>query len=160
MPPLSRPPDRPLRLFLAVAWLATVAVPPALLLGVRSSWLEQLARPAVQDGWDEFRRDMAAQSGRDAPVPGPVQRKVPRSAEPPLRVWLRDHVGLAIAAWVLFGSVLFGFLAATIVGLLAENQTRGRGHAEKDQNGDGENAEQGKHGKPNPGGGESEIPGS
>jgi hypothetical protein len=147
MNPLFRPSRRPLRLSLAVAWLAVVTVPPALLLAVRSSWLEQLARPSVQNDWDEFRSDMAAQSGRDAPVPGPVQRKVPRSAEPPLRVWLRDHVGLAIAAWVLFGSVLFGFLAATIVGLLAENQPRGRRDAEKDQEGDGENAQQGKHEK-------------
>ncbi len=122
MPSPLRPSRRALRFILAVAWLAFMAVPPALLLEVRSAWLDQLARPAVQDDWDAFRRDMAAQSGRDVPVTGPVQRKVPRSAEPPLRVWLRDHVGLAIAAWILFGSVLFGFVAATTIGLLAEDR--------------------------------------
>jgi len=69
-----------------------------------------LEQPAVQDDWDAFRRDMRGQSGRDAAVTGPVKRKEPKSAEPPLLVWLRDYMALAIVAWVLFGSVLFAFL--------------------------------------------------
>lgn len=128
---------------LSVAWLACIAVPPAVLLRERSGWLDELDRPEVQQDWDAFRRDMRSQSGRDAPVTGPVQRKVPRSIEPPLRVWLRDHVGLAITAWVLFASVLFAFFAAVIVGLLAENQPRGGGDTEEEQKGDGKNAEKG-----------------
>lgn len=140
--PTSRRPSKPLlRLLLGACWLAVIAVPPAGLLQVRTRWLQQLERPEVQDDWNTFRRDMQAQSGRDAPVAGPVQRKVPRSAEPPLRVWLRDYVGLAIAAWVLFGTVLFGFLATAIVGLLAEDQPCGGRNAEKQQQRDGKDAE-------------------
>lgn len=129
-------------MLLLASWLVLMVIPPAVLLQMRSRWLEALDRPDVQADWDAFRRDMRAQSGRDAPPPGPVQRKEPRSAEPPVKVWLRDHVGLAITAWMLFGTVLFGFLAAVVVGLLAENQTRGGRDAHKKQKRDGENAEQ------------------
>jgi hypothetical protein len=127
---------------LVAAWLALVTLPPAVLLQVRSRWLEALDRPAVQADWDTFRNDMRTQSGRDAPVTGPVQRKVPRSAEPPLKVWLRDYVGLAIAAWVLFGTVLFGFLAAMVAGLFPENDPRGGRDTHKDQERDGKDAQQ------------------
>ena len=52
---------------------------------------------------------------------GPVRRKVPKSAEPPLKVWLRDYFVLAIAAWILFGSVVF-----LVTGLLARGAWAGR----------------------------------
>jgi hypothetical protein len=101
------------------AWLATLIVPPALLLQARSGWLEQLERPEAQAGWDAFRRDMRRQSGRD----GPVQRKVPKSVEPPARVWLRDYFQLAVMAWVLFVGVLGGFFCLLVAGMAG----RGRG---------------------------------
>ena len=136
-----RPVKRVVPAALLIIWLACMAGPPLLLMRERSGWLERLDRPGVQEDWDEFRRDMRSQSGRDAPVTGPVQRKVPRSDEPPLRVWLRDHVGLAIAAWVLFGSVLFAFFAAVVVGLLSEDQPRRGGDSQEEQNGDADDAE-------------------
>jgi hypothetical protein len=136
-------PGRNTLLFMLVAgWLAVIAIPPVVLLQLRAGWLEALESPAVQADWDAFRRDMRAQSGRDAPVTGPVQRKVPKSEEPPLKVWLREYVGLAVAAWVLFGSVLFGFFAALIAGLFAQNQPRGGCDSQKDQKRDGEDAQQ------------------
>lgn len=138
----SRPATRTVLGAVLAIWLACMVVPPALLLRARKGWLEQLDRPAAQEDWDAFRHDMHRQSGRAAPISGPVQRKVPRSVEPPLRVWLRDYVGLAIAAWVVFGSVLFGFLATVIVGLLAQDQPRGGRDGKEQQQRDGENAEQ------------------
>jgi hypothetical protein len=98
-----------------VAWCAALVGPPLALLGWRESRLAELADPAAQADWDAFRDDMRRQSGRD----GPVQRKVPRSAEPPERVWLRDYVGLAITAWVTLVGVLGGFLGLALRGLLA-----------------------------------------
>lgn len=138
----SRPVMRTIPMIAVAIWVACMTVPPAMLLRARHGWLEQFDRPGAQEDWEAFRRDMRAQSGRDAPVPGPVQRKVPKSVEPPLKVWLRDHVGLAIVAWVIFGSVLFGFLAAATVGLLAENQPRSRGDTAEEQERDGKNTEQ------------------
>ena len=88
-------------LLAAGLWLAIVVIPPVALWRARRPWLESLDRPEAQAAWDEFRRDMAAQTGRE----GPVQRKIPRSPEPPLRVWLRDYFGLAVGAWLAFAGV-------------------------------------------------------
>jgi len=95
-------------------WLAALIVPPVMLLRVRADWLEQLDRPEAQSHWDDFRSDMRQQSDRD----GPVQRKVPKSAEPPARVWLRDYFRLAVVAWVLFVGVLGGFFSLLVAGVL------------------------------------------
>jgi hypothetical protein len=140
---------------LAAAWLALLAVPPLLLLRERGAWLERLERPAAQADWDAFRADMRRQSGRDGPVAGPVQRKVPKSAEPPALVWLRDHVGLAIAAWVLFAGVLGGFFCLLVAGAvaargsrpasLAEDQLRGERHDQEQHDGDDEHTQERKH---------------
>jgi hypothetical protein len=127
---------------LVVAWGACMVVPPVLLLRNREAWLAELRRDDAQADWDAFRRDMRAESGRDGPVSGPVKRKEPRSAEPPLLVWLRDYVALAIGAWVLFGSVLFAFLGLAILGLLPQDQPRGGGDREEEHQGDGEHAQQ------------------
>jgi len=108
-------------------WLAALILPPVLLLRARADWLEQLERPEAQAEWDEFRRDMRQQSGRD----GPVQRKVPKSVEPPARVWLRDYFRLAVVAWVLFVGVLGGVFSLFVVGVLrgtAGSMSGGRAH--------------------------------
>jgi hypothetical protein len=98
----------------AAVWLAALILPPVLLLRARADWLQQWDRPEAQANWDEFRREMRQQSGRD----GPVQRKVPKSVEPPIRVWLRDYFRLAVAAWVLFMGVLGGVFSLFVVGVL------------------------------------------
>lgn len=139
----SSPLVAPVFVALAAAWLACMILPPLWLLRSRADWLQALQQPAVQADWDEFRRDMRAQSGRDAPVTGPVKRKEPKSPEPPLLVWLRDYVALAIVAWVLFGSVLFTFLGAAILGLLPQDQPGRRGDGEKQHERDGEHTEEG-----------------
>lgn len=95
-------------------WLAALIVPPMMLSRAREGWLQQWDRPEKQAQWDAFLRDMREQSGRD----GPVQRKVPKSAEPPARVWLRDYFRLAVAAWWLFVGVLGGFFTLLVAGVL------------------------------------------
>jgi hypothetical protein len=132
-------------------WLALLVGPPACLLRFRTEWLASLERPQAQAQWDEFREAMRGQTGRD----GPVQRKVPKSVEPPLRVWLRDYAWLAIAAWVVLGGTLglftglFAFGATAPGGepaSAAEDQPRrGRDHEEQDE-GDAEDAEKRRHG--------------
>lgn len=97
------------------AWGAVMIVPPLFLVANREAWLASLEAPAVQEDWEDFRRAMRAESGAEGPA-GPVQRKVPKSAEPPIRVWLRDYLLLAITAWVVLGGTLGGFLGMMIVG--------------------------------------------
>lgn len=99
----------------AAAWLVLVVGPPLLLARWRDERLAQLAGPAVQAEWDAFRDAMRRQSDRS----GPVQRKVPRSDEPPELVWLRDHFRLAVTAWVVLGGTLGGFVALLALGMTA-----------------------------------------
>jgi len=106
---------------LLAAWAAAVALPPVAFLAWRQGRLEQLARPAAQAEWDAFRDAMRGQTGRA----GPVQRKGPKSAEPPELVWLRDYPALAVTAWVVLVGVLGGCLA-----MLARGAINDQGSAE------------------------------
>jgi len=106
-------PSRRLTLVVLIAWLAALAAPPVVLARWRSTRLVELADPAVQAQWTEFRDAMRSQTDRS----GPVQRKVPNSVEPPELVWLRDYFWLAVAAWVVLGGVLGGFLALVVLGV-------------------------------------------
>lgn len=135
----------------AAVWLALLVGPPAYLLRSRGEWLAFLERPEAQAQWDEFRDAMRGQTGRD----GPVQRKLPKSVEPPLRVWLRDYAWLAIAAWVVLGGTLglftglFAFGATAPGGSLAsaaQDQPRRGSDDEEQDDGDAEDAEKRRHG--------------
>jgi hypothetical protein len=127
-------------------WLAVLVVPPVMLVRARQTWLASLEHPEEQARWDAFRSAMRQQSGRE----GPVQRKVPKSAEPPLRVWLRDRMALAVAAWLLFVGVLGGFFCLFVTGVLragaaeapslAQDQPRRHDDAAEQQHGDPQNA--------------------
>jgi hypothetical protein len=104
----------------AVACLvAALVAPPVALLRWRETRLAELSRPEVQANWDAFRAEMRSQSDRS----GPVQRKVPRSAEPPELVWLRDYLVLAVTAWVLFVGVLGSVLLALVLGVARDRVT-------------------------------------
>jgi len=113
-----------------LAWGALMIVPPLYLVANRTAWLASLEAPATQENWEEFRSAMRAESGLEGPV-GPVLRKVPKSAEPPIRVWLRDYLPLAIIAWVVLGGTLGGFLGMMIVGASGDSDLKkGRFHPE------------------------------
>lgn len=98
-----------------LAWGGVLVGPPLWLLANRAAWLASLGEPDAQEDWEDFRRAMRAESGAEGPA-GPVMRKVPKSAEPPMRVWLRDYVPLAITAWVVLAGTLGAFLGMMIVG--------------------------------------------
>ena len=128
-------------------WLAAVAAPPLALVAWRERRLAEVASPEAQAEWDAFRADMRQQSDRD----GPVQRQVPKSAEPPELVWLRDYLGLAIAAWVTLIGVLGGFLAALALGMAraasaAEDGAAGDCHDQKQNECDTQHTDERRHG--------------
>jgi hypothetical protein len=156
--PRPVPPPRPLAPAARVAvaayvaiWAAALVGPPASMLRWREARLARLADPAAQAHWDAFRADMRLESTGV----GPVQRKVPRSIEPPELVWLRDYAALAVAAWVCFVGVLGACLGLMLAGGLrpglespAEDQARGERHHEEQHDRDAEHAEEGKHRSP------------
>jgi len=140
-------PTRLLAGALIAGWLAAVAVPPLALVAWRDRRLADVASPEAQAEWDAFRADMRRQSGRD----GPVQRKVPKSAEPPELVWLRDYLWLAITAWVTLVGVLGGFLAAIALGLArassaAKDGAAGDRHHQEQHERDTQHADERRHG--------------
>ena len=122
---------------------ALMAVPPWLLARWREPRLEELSRPEVQADWDEFRDRMRRESGGA----GPVQRKVPRSAEPPELVWLRDYWRLAIAAWVVFVGVAAAFTAILVRGAAstAEERPAREGHHDEQHQRDAQDAHERGH---------------
>lgn len=137
---------RPLATFLlGLVTLATVmAGPPWLFMRWREQRLAVLDRPEAQADWDAFRDRMRQESGQA----GPVQRKVPKSVEPPERVWLRDYWRLAITAWVLFVGLLAAFLAVLVRGAArsaAQDGPRGDRHHEEQHERDADDADEGKH---------------
>ena len=104
---------RSLPVGLFVVWALLMVLPPYALWTLRGSWLADLDSPNVQAEWNQFRDDMKKQSDRS----GPVQHKVPKSSEPPLRVWLRDYFWLAVIAWAVLTSVLYSFFGLAILGV-------------------------------------------
>lgn len=140
-----------LTVVVVAAWLAAVCGPPAAFLAWRQQRLVVVGSPEAQAGWDAFRADMRRQSGRD----GPVQRKVPKSPEPPELVWLRDYAHLAVIAWVALVGILGGFFAALVIGIArespplrsaAQNEPPGQRDDEKQHQGDAQHTDERNHG--------------
>lgn len=127
------------------AWVAVVIAPPVGLYAWRDRRLAAISTPEARRQWEAFREDIR----RQAETPGPVKRKVPRSVEPPELVWLRDYAPLAATAWVVLAGVLGGVLAAMAIGVArsaAEQQPARDGDHEEQHDGDGEHADERKHG--------------
>lgn len=69
---------------------------------------------AARSDWQEFRDDVA----RDAPQ-APVQRRVPRSAEPPALVLMRDYFTECLVISLVLTSALYGTIAFFVLGVLS-----------------------------------------
>lgn len=68
----------------------------------------------AQAEWDTWREDVQEQSGGK----GPVARRVPKSAEPPALVLVRDYFAICMMIAVGLSSVLFATLVIFIRGVL------------------------------------------
>jgi hypothetical protein len=100
--------------------LLTLAVGWSLLLA-RNWALAELATPSSMEQWQEWRDDVRVQQAE----PGPVQRRVPKSNEPPALVLMRDYFGVSIIGAVLFTSVLYWVIAWFIMGMLRPTSNHG-----------------------------------
>ena len=99
-------------LVLYVCLLATVAWG---MLRTRAYALADFSTPAAQQSWDEWRE--AVKRGKSET--SPVQRKTPKSVQPPTLVLLRDHFPVCLTAAVVMSSLLFASLMFLIRGVLA-----------------------------------------
>jgi hypothetical protein len=77
---------------------------------------------AAQSDWESWRED----TRKMAEGAGPVKRRVPKSAEPPALVLMRDHFTICLAGAVLLTSVLFGTFMVFIRGALSDSRSVGQ----------------------------------
>lgn len=71
--------------------------------------------PESQASWERWRGEVARQQGGE----GPVSRRVPKSAQPPALVLLRDHFGVCLAGALLLSTLLFGSSMVMIRGVMS-----------------------------------------
>ena len=69
--------------------------------------LAELSTPASTAEWETWRDDVRAQQGR----PMPIQRRVPKSAEPPALVLARDYFAGMMAAAAVFTTLIYWVMA-------------------------------------------------
>jgi len=97
-----------------IAYAALVAAVVAATLKTRDWAIEQLATPKSLADWQTWRDDVQQQQGQS----GPVQRRVPKSNEPPALVMMRDHFAVSLFAAVLFSTMLFWVFAWFVMGVM------------------------------------------
>jgi hypothetical protein len=104
-----------------IAWLACYVLLIAAviwwLVSARQWALAELATPQSIGKWQAWREDVRQQQ-KD---PGPVRRRVPKSAEPPALVLMRDYFGVSLAGAILFSTVLYWIIAWFVNGIVAGN---------------------------------------
>lgn len=88
------------------------------MLNVRDWAVTQLATPQSVGDWQAWREDVRQQQTR----PGPVQRRVPKSSEPPALVLMRDHFAVSLFGAVLFSSALYWVLVWFVIGVMKNEQ--------------------------------------
>jgi hypothetical protein len=86
----------------------------AAMFATRDWALTQLATPKSTADWQEWREDVRQQQVDPS---GPVQRRVPKSSEPPALVMMRDHFAVSLFAAVLFSTLLYWVLAWFVMGI-------------------------------------------
>jgi hypothetical protein len=84
------------------------------LIAARRWALTSLATAASVGDWQAWREDVRQQQTE----PGPVSRRVPKSAEPPALVLMRDYFAVCLVGAILFVTVLYWVTAWFISGIL------------------------------------------
>jgi hypothetical protein len=90
------------------------------LFSARHWALSDLATPQSTAEWEAWRADVRAEQDQ----PAPVRRAVPKSAEPPALVLMRDYFGVSLSGAILFSSVLYWICTWLLHGMLKSEQTR------------------------------------
>lgn len=101
---------------IVVPYFLLVAGLVMLMQSARQWALQELASPVAKQQWDEWRTDV--EEGRE-PQADSVQRRTPKSTEPPGLVMMRDHFAICLIAAVGLSSLLYAVLVWFIRGVMA-----------------------------------------
>jgi len=102
-----------------VGWLMLETAIVGWLVTRRPEWIAAQGTAEQQAAWQTWREEVAheAKLAKQNEQTLPVQRKIPKSSEPPTLVMLRDHFPVVLVAAVTFSSLSFGFIALITRGL-------------------------------------------
>jgi hypothetical protein len=78
----------------------------------------ELTKPTSTAAWETWREDVRADQNR----PVPVQRRIPKSAEPPALVLTRDYFGVILGGALFFSSLLYWVIAWFVTGILTTSK--------------------------------------
>ena len=85
-----------------LVWLTVMVVTVAVMSGIRRRSVSHFGQPDQNSAWQQW-RDAAAKGG-------PVERRVPKSDEPPTLRLMRDHYAVSLIGILVFESAIVLFL--------------------------------------------------
>jgi hypothetical protein len=86
----------------------------AAMFWLRHSAVSQLASPKSIADWQAWRKDVSEQQAG----PKAVERRVPKSAEPPALVLTRDYFAVLAVGAVVFSSMLYWVITWFVFGIV------------------------------------------
>ena len=98
-----------------VAYISMICVVAGSVIYFRAQLLSVYGTPAAQHDWNEWRDD----AKKRATGAGPVKQRVPKSAEPPALVLMRDYFAACLGLALLLSSVLFATFMFFLRGVLS-----------------------------------------
>ena len=102
----------------SLGWLAAYVAVIALVVGgvsyMRIVAMAVYGTPQAQSEWDTWREDVKGLEQQ----PYPVKRRVPKSAEPPALVLMRDYFGVCLTIAIVLSTVLFGTFMVLVRGAM------------------------------------------
>jgi hypothetical protein len=101
-------------LALLAGYIVLVSLVTWSLVGARNWALAELATSESIHQWEAWREDVRQQETH----PGPVRHRVPKSAEPPALVLMRDYFAVSLVGAVLFTTLLYWVTAWFVSGIL------------------------------------------
>jgi UPF0716 family protein affecting phage T7 exclusion len=111
----------------SIGWLLAYAIVIAIVVGgvnyMRSVALAVYGTPQAQTEWDAWREDVKELEKQ----PYPVKRRMPKSAEPPALVLMRDYFGVCLTIAIVLSSVLFGTFMVLVKGAVNDSRIVGQG---------------------------------
>jgi hypothetical protein len=85
---------------------------------IRQIVLTQFSTPQSIADWQAWREDVRQQQAN----PGPVERRIPKSEEPPVLVLMRDYFLVSLLGAAFFTSILYWIVAWFLTGALKRTE--------------------------------------
>lgn len=101
-------------------YVALIGVVVAAMFWARQSATSQLSSPESISNWQAWREDVRQHQAGDKAV----ERRVPKSDEPPALVLMRDNFAVMLVGALLFSTLLYWFTAWFVTGITTQRKDR------------------------------------